>query len=292
MADKVLKIEPEKDTHANWLTRDPTLGEDVTISGTSREFAGFVISTASPLGDIMVWGKGQTYAAAYAAGQFGPLSAEPQEITLTGNDISTANATTDLTVYETGGASALPAGSIVNVSWHDGDATYYHKFTSGGSFYNKFFPSGKAPGNPAAGTPTYAWTGHGTGGLSLRLRDSLTDWDVLTDGCFDKGSDGSGQTFIKYSNKEQYIRFVGDKSVSATNAYGSLYQGSYSFTFVLSFANAPSVSPGEVSWSTGAPWAGVSAITASSVNFRMYDVASRTALTETVTWDAHGEWPD
>ena len=98
-------------------------------------------------------------------------------------DISASNGSIDLTQFELGGANELPAGSTVKGSWFGGDATYYCKPVSGGKFYNDFIPAGLAPGN---GSSTFAWNGYGNGGLRWRLRENQLDWDVLTEGCFDK----------------------------------------------------------------------------------------------------------
>jgi len=66
MADQVLGIAPQKDTHTNWVSANPTLGKD---SG-GKSYGQIILSTDSPIGDILVWGNDQTYNVAYAAGQY------------------------------------------------------------------------------------------------------------------------------------------------------------------------------------------------------------------------------
>jgi hypothetical protein len=126
-------------------------------------------------------------------------------------DISSANGSIDLTQFELGGANELPAGSTVKGSWFGGDATYYCKPVSGGKFYNDFIPAGLAPGD---GSTTFAWNGYGNGGLRLRLRENKLDWDVLTEGCFDKGVANS-TTFQQFTSKDlhQRLPFTSDGTV-------------------------------------------------------------------------------
>jgi len=141
-------------------------------------------------------------------------------IRLTAKDISSANQTTDLTVYEPGGSSYVQDGTKIHVSWTGGDATYYHKFTttSGWKLYNDFV--NLAPGD---GSSTFAWCGYGSGGLTLIKDEANSRWIVETDGCFDKYTSGT-QTIKKFTNKDMELSYSDSQSVDTNVATGSIYR--------------------------------------------------------------------
>ena len=66
MADIIKGIAPQKDTYANWVTLDPTLGKD--FDGNS--YSQMIFATGSPVGNILLWGNAEKFTVAYAAGQF------------------------------------------------------------------------------------------------------------------------------------------------------------------------------------------------------------------------------
>jgi hypothetical protein len=105
MADQVLGIAPQKDTHTNWVSANPTLGKD---SG-GKSYGQIILSTDSPIGDILVWGNDQTYNVAYAAGQYSQVQfptrsgvlAKSADYTILDTDpdiIEVTTAATDLTI--------------------------------------------------------------------------------------------------------------------------------------------------------------------------------------------------
>ena len=118
-------------------------------------------------------------------------------------DISTADATLPWSKYELGGTEQKKVGFTVEFKWNGGDGTYECSHDSSGLFYNKFFQSGKTPGD---GSTTHAFCGHGDGGLIGRLRDNLTDWDILTEDCFDvylTGTTNQNGYVYQYSNGDR-----------------------------------------------------------------------------------------
>ena len=111
-------------------------------------------------------------------------------IRLATKDISSANQTTDLSVYGPGGSAHMQDGGKIHVSWTGGDATYYHKFTTTSGWTIKSNFVDLAAGD---GSSTYAWCGYGTGGLTLVKDEANSRWIVETEGCFDKGRNSQGR---------------------------------------------------------------------------------------------------
>lgn len=62
MANEIKGLAPQVQTYAAWVSANPTLG----ISG----YGQIVVATGTEYGDIMVWGAGQTFNVAFAAGQW------------------------------------------------------------------------------------------------------------------------------------------------------------------------------------------------------------------------------
>ena len=75
MADIIAGIAPQVDTHANWTALNPTLGKD---SG-GKSYGQILISTGSPVGDLLIWGNDESYNTAFAAGQYSILGAPVSE---------------------------------------------------------------------------------------------------------------------------------------------------------------------------------------------------------------------
>lgn len=139
MANYSYEIAPQVDTHANWVSANPTLG--TTDSGDT--FGGLVISTGGTYGTILVYGSNQSYNTAYAAGQFIPLDISPILSELQVNGIVYAS---DGFRADTTGTSL--SGLIVNGS-NSGLILYYNNtytyskaliqaYNSGTTTYNNF----------------------------------------------------------------------------------------------------------------------------------------------------------
>lgn len=107
----------------------------------------------------------------------------------------------------------------------------------------------------------------------------------------DSGSNSNGR-YIKYSDGTLICYDEGTVTDwSCTNVYGSLYQGTRTFTFAYEFIENPAVSMTGPKWGTSASWGSVSTIYPTSVNFRMIDVDSLPAGTSTVySYIAIGRW--
>ena len=73
MANTIAGIAPQLDTHANWVSLNPTLGLDAD----GKSYGQVIFSTGSPVGDILIWGNAQAYNDAYAAGQYAVLGSQP-----------------------------------------------------------------------------------------------------------------------------------------------------------------------------------------------------------------------
>lgn len=121
MADVSYQIAPEKKTHSAWASANPTLG--TTDSG--DEFAGIVLATAHPTyGDILVWGRGQTYSAAVTALQFMPAAAAAAfttiyasgDVTIGGDILNNANSPFKIMRSVDTGYTQLIGGSAANVA--------------------------------------------------------------------------------------------------------------------------------------------------------------------------------
>lgn len=124
MADIVAGICPQVKTHTEWASLNPTLGRS--------SYGQIVHSTGSPFGDIMVWGKNQTYNVAYSAGQFyqgiGPLS-----LTSGRNALEESYGTVDTTTTDAWYTVAqLPSGSQFSGFY----AEFVTSFLQGGIKYS------------------------------------------------------------------------------------------------------------------------------------------------------------
>jgi len=212
-------------------------------------------------------------------------------IRLTAKDISSANQTTDLTIYEPGGSSYVQDGTKIHVSWTGGDATYYHKFTttSGWTLYNDFVDL--APGD---GSATFAWCGYGSGGLTLIKDEANSRWIVETDGVFDRGGDfESGGYWEQRTDKSLMVREFGTTLRTTDNASGSVYSGDADdFTFIIPFDSAPYSKP-KCKQNTGSVWAVTreSEInTATAVRIRV--VGGSTSNKGYSGYESEGEWRD
>ena len=165
MADIIKGIAPQKDTYANWVTANPTLGKD---SG-GNSYGQIIIVTGSPVGDLILWGNNQTFAVAYAAGQY-TISNPDTSIPIVHN-ISAANQTV-----------TLPAitGLKQRFEW----------FWTGGTGSFVATPT-VTDGATINGIAAALWLGEGTGHAVI-VSDG-TNWQVEV-------YEDSGSDWNKYSN--------------------------------------------------------------------------------------------
>lgn len=97
MADILAGIAPQKDTYANWVTLNPTLGK--TDSG--NDYSQMIFATGSPVGDILIWGMAQSFVVAYAAGQY-TIQGKEREILSKSADYTITDSDPDIIEVTTG----------------------------------------------------------------------------------------------------------------------------------------------------------------------------------------------
>jgi hypothetical protein len=103
------------------------------------------------------------------------------------------------------------------------------------------------------------------------------------------GSNSNGN-WARFRSGFQVCWFLGDRSLAINTAYGSLYQGTLSFTFPQAFSVPPAVSAGPAKYDTGRSWAQVHEPSETAVVIGYVDVASRSAATTAVGYTAVGLW--
>lgn len=132
--------------------------------------------------------------------------------------------------------------------------------------------------------------------IHLRADDTKATgkvWEVDPSGASAKiveyGSNANGE-WAKYSNGVMQVWRVWATSVAITSAYGSLFQGTSTFLFPVSFVSPPAVAFGNSVWSTGRSWTTVYATTTTQFNVAFIDVASRASTSTSVSYQAIGRW--
>lgn len=80
------------------------------------------------------------------------------------------------------------------------------------------------------------------------------------------------------------------KNVALNNAYGSLYQGTWSWTFPITFTEAPTVVCSQFQWGTGASWGTAPSASATTASLRGIDVLSRASGACEISAYAIGKW--
>jgi len=103
----------------------------------------------------------------------------------------------------------------------------------------------------------------------------------------ESGSNANGN-YLRFSDGTQICYYSGTKTIGINNAYGSLFQGSYTYSFPKKFASTPAVAIGRTQWGTGASWGSVGYVTTSSVTLRFIDAFSRTAASTDISYIAIG----
>lgn len=129
-------------------------------------------------------------------------------------NISEGPQVTNLSVYEAGGASEKPNGFKIKVSWTGGNKTYSHLFT--GTTYT------------IGGLTIANWAGYGTGSLTLQLDKTNGNWNILTDGIFDK--------FVSTGNQKVFRWVDGKQEIHGPQV--SWGGGATQYIYAVTFANA------------------------------------------------------
>ena len=97
MADILAGIAPQKDTYANWVTLNPTLGK----IDSGDDYSQMIFATGSPVGDILIWGMAQSFTVAYAAGQY-VIQGKEREILSKSADYTITDSDPDIIEITTG----------------------------------------------------------------------------------------------------------------------------------------------------------------------------------------------
>ncbi len=113
----------------------------------------------------------------------------------------------------------------------------------------------------------------------MQLTATTTDAAIgaEADALFTKGSvSGRGSWEKNNRTGKQTCEFVGTKTGSISNSYGSLYWGQLTWTFPRAFSSPPAVSV-EAKWGSAATWATVQSVTNTAAQIRVFDCFSRSS---------------
>jgi hypothetical protein len=114
---------------------------------------------------------------------------------------------------------------------------------------------------------------------------------VPTGAIIERGSNANGG-FVKYADGTMictYVATVTDQAISS--AYGSLYEGTRSWTFPSAFSSAPIPINGSGTIGNNASWSGIAgAASTTAVNMRFWDINSRSGQSITLQFSAIGRW--
>ena len=112
----------------------------------------------------------------------------------------------------------------------------------------------------------------------------------LLEGTSSKRGENANGRWIRFSDGTQICYYSGTKTIAINKAYGSLFQGAYTYSFPKEFASTPAVAIGRTQWGTGASWGIVGNVTTSSVTLRFIDAFNRTAASMDISYIAIGRW--
>lgn len=105
----------------------------------------------------------------------------------------------------------------------------------------------------------------------------------------DAGSNSNGE-YERYSDGTQRCRYVGQRTFTVDNTYGSLFQGTFSWVYPAAFISPPSVSPNG-RWGTGAGWMSLGGPPQlSAATLRMLDTSNRASGAGELSVEASGRW--
>lgn len=100
-----------------------------------------------------------------------------------------------------------------------------------------------------------------------------------------------GEDYIRYNNGLQICWINKNDNVTVNSAYGSLYQGTYTWIFPVAFSASPLVSIGAMRWGTGASWGTLSgAPTTTQAVLRCIDAFTRASGSTYINAIAIGWW--
>lgn len=100
-----------------------------------------------------------------------------------------------------------------------------------------------------------------------------------------------GTDYVRYASGLQICWINSTVQMALNTAYGSLYQGSYTWTFPKAFSSAPVVSVGAVRWGAGASWGTLAGSpTTTYAGLRGIDAVSRASGSTLIQAIAIGIW--
>jgi hypothetical protein len=111
----------------------------------------------------------------------------------------------------------------------------------------------------------------------------------LVDYIVEQGTSGD-TTYRKWNSGIAECWINTTKNVALNNSYGSLYQGTWIWTFPFTFVAEPTVLVGRMTWGTGASWGTVASVSTTNSGLRGIDVVSRASGSTTISAYAKGKW--
>ena len=133
------------------------------------------------------------------------------------------------------------------------------------------------------------------GDLSTTLAEALgissesTRTADMTDFVVEQGT-GTGGAYRKWHSGIAECWMTTSQSVALNNSYGSLYQGTWTWSFPITFTGAPVVACSQFKWGTSASWGTIASSSTTSADLRGIDVASRASGTCSISAYAIGRW--
>ena len=133
------------------------------------------------------------------------------------------------------------------------------------------------------------------GDLSVTLAEALGISNTgdrtsdMTDFVVEQGT-SNGSYYRKWNNGTAECWINTTENVALNTAYGSLYQGTWTWNFPLTFTAAPTVTCSHFKWGTGASWATISSSTTTSADIRGIDAYSRSSGSTAIAAYAIGKW--
>jgi hypothetical protein len=172
-----------------------------------------------------------------------------------------------------GDVRGMIGGQQAFYGWYDGDMATFKGFDGNLSL-------GWIEAVFAEGTLEGGITTTGLANLSVNDLHMLGGYEV--DSIYDQGSNSNG-AYIRYNNGIQIAWTTSTVTNQAcSGAYGSLFQGSRTWTFPISFYARPAVTCSEFKWGTSASWGTLSGTpTTTSADIRIMDAFTRATGTNT-----------
>ena len=119
----------------------------------------------------------------------------------------------------------------------------------------------------------------GTNGTVKINETNMNDFVIEQGNGYRKWNSGIAECWVNTS-----------QNVAINNVYGSLYQGTWTWNFAITFNANPAVTCSLFKWGTGASWGTVSASSTKNAVLRGFDVVSRAAGTCNIAAYAIGRW--